>query len=120
MIIKNHINFDLSKESMHSTISPELKDLVLRMLEKKPSRRISIPEIWQHPWISKYKEQRRKTLIADRFSSKSSTSIISHSIQLNNQGPIREEDEDNIEFKLSHNRDDKIELIQLDTAESIA
>jgi hypothetical protein len=52
---------------MHSNISPDLKDLVLRMLEKKPSRRISIPEIWHHPWISKYKEFRRKALIVDRF-----------------------------------------------------
>lgn len=61
---------------MHSSISLELKDLVGKMLEKKPSRRISIVEIWQHPWIAKYKEQRRKALIVDRLSNKSSDSTI--------------------------------------------
>lgn len=80
---------------MHSNISPELKDLVLRMLEKKPSRRISIPEIWHHPWISKYKELRRKALIVDRFSTKSSDSLVGAIIQLN-QDPIMEEDEDKL------------------------
>jgi serine/threonine protein kinase len=86
---------------MHSNISPELKDLVLRMLEKKPSRRISIPEIWHHPWISKYKEFRRKALIVDRFSTQSSDSVVAPIIQLN-QEPILEEDEDKIVIDTNH------------------
>jgi serine/threonine protein kinase len=56
MIIKKEIKFDTTNEALHSHISPELKDLIIKMLEKKPSRRISIREIWAHPWICKYRE----------------------------------------------------------------
>lgn len=31
-------------------VTPELKDLIQRMLEKNPSKRITIPEIKKHPW----------------------------------------------------------------------
>ncbi|XP_066432989.1 calcium/calmodulin-dependent protein kinase kinase 1 isoform X1 [Eleutherodactylus coqui] len=34
-------------------ISDELKDLIIRMLDKKPEDRIGVPEIKVHPWITK-------------------------------------------------------------------
>ncbi|MGH0161250.1 UNVERIFIED_CONTAM: hypothetical protein FKN15_060738 [Acipenser sinensis] len=34
-------------------ISEELKSLILRMLDKNPDTRISIPEIKVHPWVTK-------------------------------------------------------------------
>ena len=37
-----------------STFSPELTDLLKRMLEKSPERRIPISEIRDHPWIRDY------------------------------------------------------------------
>jgi serine/threonine protein kinase len=56
MIIKKDIFFDSSNEKIHSHFSGELKDLLKKMLMKKPSQRISIPEIFEHPWMAKYKE----------------------------------------------------------------
>ncbi|KAI1893550.1 hypothetical protein AGOR_G00124880 [Albula goreensis] len=35
------------------TISEDLKDLVLRMLEKDPEQRMTIPDIKVHPWVTK-------------------------------------------------------------------
>ena len=32
-------------------ISSECKDLILKMLEKDPKKRISIDDILQHPWV---------------------------------------------------------------------
>jgi serine/threonine protein kinase len=32
-------------------ISPELKDLLTQLLEKDPSRRITVPKIRDHPWV---------------------------------------------------------------------
>nr|XP_060613618.1 calcium/calmodulin-dependent protein kinase kinase 1-like [Anolis sagrei ordinatus] len=37
-------------------ISPELKDLILKMLEKNPETRITIPDIKGHPWVTKFGE----------------------------------------------------------------
>jgi len=34
------------------TISPELKDLLSKMLQKDPNKRITIPEIKQHSWVT--------------------------------------------------------------------
>jgi [calcium/calmodulin-dependent protein kinase] kinase len=36
-----------------TSISPELEDLILRLLEKNPDLRLTIPEIREHPWITK-------------------------------------------------------------------
>lgn len=36
-----------------SALSPEFKDLVLRMLSHDPSKRITIEELKQHPWMQK-------------------------------------------------------------------
>ncbi|XP_072834563.2 calcium/calmodulin-dependent protein kinase kinase 1 isoform X1 [Pogona vitticeps] len=35
-------------------ISDELKDLILKMLEKNPETRITVPEIKLHPWVTKF------------------------------------------------------------------
>ncbi|KAM6466393.1 calcium/calmodulin-dependent protein kinase kinase 1 isoform 1-T1 [Liasis olivaceus] len=35
-------------------ISEELKDLILKMLEKNPELRITVPEIKRHPWVTKF------------------------------------------------------------------
>uniref|UniRef100_A0A8C5WCE2 calcium/calmodulin-dependent protein kinase n=1 Tax=Leptobrachium leishanense TaxID=445787 RepID=A0A8C5WCE2_9ANUR len=34
-------------------INDELKDLIIRMLDKKPEARITVPEIKVHPWVTK-------------------------------------------------------------------
>lgn len=39
-------------------ISLQCKELIQRMLEKDPSKRITISEIMLHPWISKYKDKK--------------------------------------------------------------
>lgn len=36
------------------SISPEAKDLVVRLLENDPMERISIDEALMHPWFSKF------------------------------------------------------------------
>ncbi|XP_051491728.1 calcium/calmodulin-dependent protein kinase kinase 1 isoform X2 [Apus apus] len=38
-------------------ISEELKDLILRMLDKNPETRITVPEIKVHPWLTKAGEE---------------------------------------------------------------
>uniref|UniRef100_A0A8B9V189 Calcium/calmodulin dependent protein kinase kinase 1 n=1 Tax=Anas zonorhyncha TaxID=75864 RepID=A0A8B9V189_9AVES len=38
-------------------ISDELKDLILRMLDKNPETRITVPEIKVHPWLTKSGEE---------------------------------------------------------------
>jgi serine/threonine protein kinase len=35
-------------------------DILVRMLDKDPSRRISIPEIMEHPWIADLRKSKRK------------------------------------------------------------
>ncbi|XP_063219595.1 MAP kinase-activated protein kinase 2 isoform X4 [Bacillus rossius redtenbacheri] len=35
-----------------STISDDLKDLIVRMLQKDPTQRITLPEIKMHPWVT--------------------------------------------------------------------
>ncbi len=32
--------------------SPELVDLLSRLFEVKPARRITVPELWAHPWVA--------------------------------------------------------------------
>ncbi|XP_020493735.1 calcium/calmodulin-dependent protein kinase kinase 2 isoform X1 [Labrus bergylta] len=38
----------------HADISDDLKDLLLRMLDKNPETRISIPQIKVHPWVTRH------------------------------------------------------------------
>ncbi|XP_069470695.1 calcium/calmodulin-dependent protein kinase kinase 1-like isoform X2 [Ambystoma mexicanum] len=38
------------------SISEELKDLILKMLDKNPESRITVPDIKLHPWVTKYGE----------------------------------------------------------------
>ncbi len=33
-------------------VSPELRDLVTRLLQKDPDSRITMPEIFRHPWVT--------------------------------------------------------------------
>jgi serine/threonine protein kinase len=40
------------------SISTECRDLIKKMLEKKPEKRISVREILDHPWIANYKEEK--------------------------------------------------------------
>ena len=39
-------------------ISPELRDLILRCLEKDAKRRIKIQEVKDHPWFNEETEQK--------------------------------------------------------------
>lgn len=45
-------NIKTKEVSFPSEISSDLKDLIERMLEKKPSNRITIQQIENHPWIT--------------------------------------------------------------------
>ncbi|XP_029941090.1 calcium/calmodulin-dependent protein kinase kinase 2 isoform X1 [Salarias fasciatus] len=38
----------------HADISDDLKDLLLKMLDKNPETRISIPQIKVHPWVTRH------------------------------------------------------------------
>ena len=44
--------FNFSCRYLHSiSISPELRDLLIKLLEKDPAKRITIADIRQHPWV---------------------------------------------------------------------
>ncbi|XP_071761270.2 calcium/calmodulin-dependent protein kinase kinase 2 [Centroberyx gerrardi] len=38
----------------HADISEDLKDLLLKMLDKNPETRISVPQIRVHPWVTRH------------------------------------------------------------------
>ncbi|KAK0142018.1 Calcium/calmodulin-dependent protein kinase kinase 2 [Merluccius polli] len=38
----------------HAEISEDVKDLLLKMLDKNPESRISIPQIKEHPWVTRH------------------------------------------------------------------
>ncbi|XP_062867076.1 calcium/calmodulin-dependent protein kinase kinase 2 isoform X2 [Trichomycterus rosablanca] len=38
----------------HAEVSDDLKDLLLKMLEKNPESRITIPQIKVHPWVTRH------------------------------------------------------------------
>mmetsp|Transcript_520 Transcript_520/g.580 ORF Transcript_520/g.580 Transcript_520/m.580 type:complete len:144 (+) Transcript_520:274-705(+) len=40
-----------AKYYMHGTSSPEAKDIINKMLQPNPFKRITIPEILEHPWL---------------------------------------------------------------------
>lgn len=43
-----------SQPQFSPNASPEVQDLLSRLLEKDPAKRITIPEIYEHPWFKKY------------------------------------------------------------------
>ena len=45
----------LFTEPNYSGASQELKDLLAKMLKKDPTQRISLREIWNNPWVMRYK-----------------------------------------------------------------
>jgi serine/threonine protein kinase len=57
MIIEQEIKFPAKGAPK---ISVHCKDLIRKMLEKDPAKRITIGQIMLHPWISKYKDQKIK------------------------------------------------------------
>uniref|UniRef100_A0A8D8FN60 calcium/calmodulin-dependent protein kinase n=1 Tax=Culex pipiens TaxID=7175 RepID=A0A8D8FN60_CULPI len=48
------IKYDPLEFPPTSTISPELRDLIVSMLDKDPQTRITLPQIKQHNWITKH------------------------------------------------------------------
>ena len=40
-------------------MSDDLIDLLLKMLEKDPNKRIELIDIFEHPWITKFKDKER-------------------------------------------------------------
>jgi serine/threonine protein kinase len=44
------------KYTLKTDVSEDVRDLLRRMLETDPRRRISIPQILCHPWFSEYDE----------------------------------------------------------------
>ncbi|OMJ94229.1 hypothetical protein SteCoe_2717 [Stentor coeruleus] len=62
-------NSKLNLQSKHwNKISSEAKDLLVKMLKKNPSERLTVEEIFRHPWI----QQRTLELVEDNLISKSS------------------------------------------------
>jgi serine/threonine protein kinase len=43
-----------SQPNIPAHLSPELRDLIQRLLVKDPTHRITIPQILDHPWLSEY------------------------------------------------------------------
>jgi serine/threonine protein kinase len=43
----------------HDSISEDCKNLILRMLDKDPQKRIAVSEIMEHPWITNYKQAKK-------------------------------------------------------------
>lgn len=63
---KNILSMDLG--SLDSRISETVKDLLTRLLEKDPRKRITIDEIFEHEWL---KELRDETLVTYNFDASS-------------------------------------------------
>ena len=93
MIIKKDIIFDVSNEKLHSHLSGELKDLLKKMLTKKPHYRISIAEIFEHPWMAKYKQQKMKRAYMGYYSDSEEVPENVHLLQHPHPPPIMEEDD---------------------------
>lgn len=47
-----HGKYDLEKKAPWKTISPEAKDLIRKMMELDPIKRISAESALRHPWLS--------------------------------------------------------------------
>ena len=92
MIIKKQIVIDASNEKLHSHLSGELKDLLKKMLTKKPDYRISIAEIFEHPWMAKYKQQKMKRAYMGYYSDSEEVPENVH-LQHQHPHPIMEEDD---------------------------
>uniref|UniRef100_A0A182V7P8 calcium/calmodulin-dependent protein kinase n=1 Tax=Anopheles merus TaxID=30066 RepID=A0A182V7P8_ANOME len=53
--IKNDpLEFPANSSAAASSISEELRDLISRMLDKDPQQRITLPQIKEHPWMTKH------------------------------------------------------------------
>lgn len=46
----------VSAASPHGRLSPELKDLLMRMLDRDPVTRITAEQMMAHPWISSHRQ----------------------------------------------------------------
>ncbi|XP_073471155.1 calcium/calmodulin-dependent protein kinase kinase 1 isoform X1 [Aquarana catesbeiana] len=53
LVLHNMIKHKPVEFPQQPVISDELKDLIVRMLNKKPEDRITVPEIKLHPWVTK-------------------------------------------------------------------
>ena len=38
-------------------ISADCRDLILKMLDKDPAKRVGVQEIYEHPWMCQYREE---------------------------------------------------------------
>jgi len=45
-----------------STVSPDVKDLISRLLQYDPERRLALSEVLKHPWITKYRSKTTGTV----------------------------------------------------------
>ncbi|NP_001082316.1 calcium/calmodulin-dependent protein kinase kinase 1 S homeolog [Xenopus laevis] len=52
LTLHNKIKYKPVEFPEEPSISNDLKDLILKMLDKKPEDRISVPEIKVHPWVT--------------------------------------------------------------------
>lgn len=52
---KQIIEKEITINEKEHRISEECKNVIIRMLDKDPLRRISVSEILEHPWIVRYK-----------------------------------------------------------------
>ncbi|XP_040280790.1 calcium/calmodulin-dependent protein kinase kinase 1 isoform X1 [Bufo bufo] len=56
LVLHNMIKHKAVEFPEQPVINDELKDLIIRMLEKKPEDRITVPEIKVHPWVTRNEE----------------------------------------------------------------
>jgi [calcium/calmodulin-dependent protein kinase] kinase len=59
-----------AKFTLEPEVSKDVRDLLKRMLEKNPEKRIKVPDILNHPWLTDceddldiYNEQEKATII---------------------------------------------------------
>ena len=52
---KQIIEKDININRKELNISDSCKDLIFRLLDKDPNKRISVSEIFDHPWICRYR-----------------------------------------------------------------
>jgi calcium-dependent protein kinase len=53
------------KQATWKKVSQDAKDLIKKMIEKNPKKRINIPDALKHPWISHSKTAEEQNIVLD-------------------------------------------------------
>ena len=78
-------------------ISAEAKDLITKMLIVKPEERITIAEIWQHPWVTE-----GKSVQQEEMGPKEATNYFQQNYEVSHVEDIGANDDDNLVVPMSN------------------